>query len=287
MKELWNTTLNGLKNDYKGVVVKEVQLVSKNAKEMHAKIIFQSKHHLADLHNMIRALAINHKYPGFDKDLVAHKHTILDDTKNCLQKVYNKSMTAEWDEITVVELKSVEGGDGKKPPKMVEGGNTTKTNTTKTYKQSITATMSCTDIKTVMAEEKKAEEAFKKAFETEAGVTVTDTSLKKEGCSRRLEQGSRQLSDGAIKADFTYTTTGEAKTVKAADFKTSVNKELKAAGLPEAVKEVKPPTKAQEMETTTTEKPKSESTTKTASGAMKTHLVPVALGFLLFATAWC
>merc|ERR1712113_346419 len=81
----------------------------------------------------------------------------------------------------------------------------------RTFKQSVTTPMTCTDVNTTMANEKKAETAFKAAFEKTGGVAVTSISLSRVGCPRRLHTGSRLLSTTkGIKADFEYTAAVEA-----------------------------------------------------------------------------
>merc|ERR1712087_305601 len=167
-------------------------------------------------------------------------------------------------------------------------GNTTKdgnsTKGVKTFTQTVTAEMSCDNVKKIMENQTIATKAFQEAFEKSSGVKVSDTKLQKKDCPRRLEQSFRRLSTGAIQADFTYTSTETAATVQTEDFKTKVNEELEKVGLPKAVTGVKAAAATETTPTATTAKP-GATTSKVASGALKTQLVPVALGFLLLAIA--
>jgi hypothetical protein len=164
-------------------------------------------------------------------------------------------------------------------------GSPTKT---KTYKTTVTAQMTCADADKVMADKTKATKAFENAFKKKMlGVTMSNTHVQKVGC-RRLQDGARKLSGSGIQADFTYTSTQQ-KTLDDAAFKTEVNTELQAVGLP-ATAGVLSTTTVQTTSTTkqstTKQATTKQATTKEeASSAMKTQVVSVSLASLLIAMA--
>lgn len=147
----------------------------------------------------------------------------------------------------------------------------------RTFKQSVTTQMSCTDVNKMMANEKKAETAFKVAFEKTGGVAVNSVSLSKVGCTRRLHTGSRLLSTTkGIKADFEYTAAVEA-TVDGSKFTQALKTELVN----------------QEMSVTLAESTATKATdvtptnTKETSSAQATALLFVSSSLMLLAHAWC
>jgi hypothetical protein len=257
-----------------------------------------NKHHVADLHNRVRTLTTKQKFVGYNSELKAYTHTIIDDINLCLEKEYNSStVTADWDGATVVNLKSLDtqgvstskSGPGvstsKSGPKLGSNASgTTASGTTgspTTHKASIRAEMPCTDADKVLAN-KTGTEAFKTAFKQNSGMSGAtlkkDPTLKKFGCPRRLKDGARKLSTTGIEAEFEYTTTStQPSQLDATAFKNAVNTELTNAELPvtTGVTDITP--------SSTTP----SSTKKTASSAMKMQVVSISLTSLLIAMAWC
>merc|ERR1712242_486764 len=199
--------------EYSDISITKVKMEKGKKNDVVVSVVCSSKkHHVADLHNRVRTLTTKQNFVGYNSELTAYSHTIIDDINKCLKSEYNSStVTAAWDGATVVNLKSLDtqGSTTKKGPKGNPSGTTKASGTTgspTTHKASVQAAMSCTNADKVIASP-NGTKAFKTALKQQMpGVTVSKADLSKFGC-RRLKDGARRLSGTGIQADFEYTST--------------------------------------------------------------------------------